>query len=159
MLLEGKCLKFSLGFYFRGVEQLRWKIKNVLIDWEWFRCEVNQKCIHPKSRCDLHPHPACVYNNTETGKNKTETGEMVAEDEEGCLQEGKYRDNGLIDASANLECDSPVHNKDSAAIFINSPVFNWTKFDTTKKHTHKEIRSIFFPLPYEDGSRAVIGVK
>ena len=24
---------------------------------------------------------------------------------------------------------------------------------------HKEIRSIFFPLPYEDGSRAVIGVK
>ena len=25
--------------------------------------------------------------------------------------------------------------------------------------THKEIRSIFFPLPYEDSSRAVIGVK
>ena len=24
---------------------------------------------------------------------------------------------------------------------------------------HKEIRSIFFPLPYEDSSRAVIGVK
>ena len=24
---------------------------------------------------------------------------------------------------------------------------------------HKEIRSIFFPFPYEDGSRAVIGVK
>ena len=24
---------------------------------------------------------------------------------------------------------------------------------------HKEIRSIFFSLPYEDGSRAVIGVK
>ena len=50
---------------------------------------------------------------------------MVAEDEEGCLQ--KYRDNGLIDASANLECDSPVHNKDSAAIL--STGFN---FDTWK---------------------------
>ena len=48
---------------------------------------------------------------------------MVAEDEEGCLQ--KYRDNGLTDASANLECDSPVHNKDSAAIL--STVYN---FDT-----------------------------
>ena len=96
------------------------------VTWLWFKCEVNQKCIHPKSRCDLHPHPACIYNNTETGKNKTETGEMVAEDEEGCLQEGKYRDNGLIDASANLECDSPVHNKDSAVII--STVFNWTKF-------------------------------
>ena len=28
-----------------------------------------------------------------------------------------------------------------------------------KSQAHKEIRSIFFPLPYEDGSRAVIGVK
>ena len=126
MLLERKLQKFQLGFYFR---KLFGNLKNVPVDWDWFRCEVNQKCIHPKSRCDLHPHPACVYNNTETGKNKTETGEMVAEDEEGCLQ--KYRDNGLIDASANLECDSPVHNKDSAAIVINSTVFNWTKSDAT----------------------------
>ena len=104
--------------------------KPVKVTWLWFKCEVNQKCIHPKSRCDLHPHPACVYNNTKTGKNKTETGEMVAEDEEGCLQEGKYKANGLIDTSANLECDSPVHNKDSAAII--STVFHWTKYDTTQ---------------------------
>ena len=106
------------------------KIETVPVTWLWFKCVVNQKCIHSNSRCDLHPHPACVYNNTETGKNKTETGEMVAEDEEGCLQ--KYRDNGLIDASANLECDSPVHNNDTAAIVINSTLFNWTKYDATK---------------------------
>ena len=111
--MERKCEKFQLRFYFR----------------KWFGCKVNRKCIHLKSRCDLHPHPACVYNNTETGKNKTETGEMVAEDEEGCLKE--YKVNGLIDTSANLECDSPVHNKDSAAIVINSTVFNWTKSDAT----------------------------
>ena len=48
---------------------------------------------------------------------------MVAEDEEGCLKE--YKVNGLIDTSANLECDSPVHNKDSAAIVINSTVVNF----------------------------------
>ena len=122
--MERKLQKFQLGFYFRTPSG--WY--TVDVDWLWFKCEVNKKCIHPKSRCDLHPHPACVYNNTETGKNKTETGEMVAEDEEGCLQ--KYRDNGLIDASANLECDSPVHNKDSAAII--STVFHWTKYDTTQ---------------------------
>ena len=58
---------------------------------------------------------------------------MVAEDEEDCLKEEKYKENGLIDTSANLECDSPVHNNDSAAIVINSTVFNWTKYDTTKK--------------------------
>jgi len=125
MLLERKLQKFQLGFYFRDGFVI---LQTVPVTWlPWFKCEVNQKCIHPKSRCDLHPHPVCVYNNTETGKNKTETGEMVAEDEEGCLQEGKYRDNGLIDVSANLECDSPVHNKDSAA--INSPVFNFDTFE------------------------------
>ena len=57
---------------------------------------------------------------------------MVAEDEEGCLQEGKYKVNGLIDTLSNLECDSPVHNKDSPV--INSTVFNWTKYDTTKEY-------------------------
>ena len=88
------------------------------VDWQWFRCEVKKKCIHPQSRCDLHPHPACVYNNTETGK-------MVAEDEEGCLKE--YKDNGLIDKSANLDCESPVHNNGTAA--IHSTVFNWTTYE------------------------------
>ena len=38
---------------------------------------------------------------------------MVAEDEEGCLKE--YKVNGLIDTSANLECDSPVHNNDTSS--------------------------------------------
>ena len=36
---------------------------------------------------------------------------------------------------------------------------NWLKMVVYWSFTHKEIRSIFFPLPYEDGSRAVIGVK
>ena len=121
--MERKLQKVQLGFYFRDGSG---DLQTVPVTWlPWFKCEVNQKCIHPKSRCDLHPHPACVYNNTETGKNKTETGEMVAEDEEGCLKE--YKDNGLIDTSANLECDSPVHNNDTAAIVINSTVYN---FDT-----------------------------
>jgi hypothetical protein len=126
--------KFSSCFlyYFRHKDFIsgEWKIENMTVDWKWFRCEVNKKCIHPKSRCDLHPHPACVYNNTETGKNKTE---MVAEDEEGCLKE--YKVNGLIETSANLECDSPVHNNDTAAIVINSTLFNWTKYDATKKRS------------------------
>ena len=133
MLLEGKCKKSQLGFYFRYVGGY---LQTVPVTWLWFKCEVNQKCIHPKSRCDLHPHPACVYNNTETGKNKTETGEMVAEDEEGCLKEGKegkYFSNSLIDTSANLECESPIHNNNSTAIAIHSTFFNWTKFVATEK--------------------------
>ena len=82
--------KFQPGFYFSG--------GHVKVTWQWFRCEVNKKCIHSQSRCDLHPHPACVYNNTETGK-------MVAEDEEGCLNPDykySYKAKGLIEPSANL---------------------------------------------------------
>ena len=92
------------------------------VTWQWFRCEVNKKCIHSQSRCDLHPHPACVYNNTETGK-------MVAEDEEGCLNPDykySYKAKGLIEPSANLKCDSPVHHNGTRA--IHSTVFNWTTY-------------------------------
>ena len=79
-------------------------IETVPVTWLWFKCVVNQKCIHSNSRCDLHPHPACVYNNSETGK-------MVAEDEEGCLKE--YKANSLIETIANLKCVSAIHNEDS----------------------------------------------
>ena len=50
----------------------------VKVTWDWFPCYKTGKCVHIKSRCDLHPHPQCIYF-------KKETGEMVAEDEEGCL--------------------------------------------------------------------------
>ena len=63
----------------------------------------------------------------------------MAEDEEGCLKEGKYKVNGLIETSANLECDSPVHNKDSAAII--STVFNWTKYDTARAQRNYTVNS------------------
>ena len=43
-------------------------------------------------RCDLRPHPECIYKN---GK-----GDMVAEDEEGCTE--KYKIKGLIPESANV---------------------------------------------------------
>ena len=56
---------------------------------------------------------------------------MIAEDEdqEDCLE--AYKEKGLIDKSANMVCDSPIHNRDTAAIL--STVFNWTKYLTTKK--------------------------
>ena len=43
-------------------------------------------------RCDLRPHPKCIYKN--------DKGEMLAEDEEGCEEE--YKIKGLIDPSANV---------------------------------------------------------
>ena len=56
---------------------------------------------------------------------------MIAEDEdqEDCLE--VYKQKGLIDKSANMVCDSPIHNRDTAAIL--STVFNWTKYLLTKK--------------------------
>ena len=45
-------------------------------------------------RCDLRPHPKCIYEN--------DKGEMIAEDEEGCIEEGKYKSKGLIPQSANV---------------------------------------------------------
>ena len=74
-----------------------------------------QKCIHIDSRCDLHPNPECVYEKD---------GMMVAEDEEGCFEE--YKKKGLIAKSANLICDSQIHNILSPSIL--STVTNWTAY-------------------------------
>ena len=46
---------------------------------EWFACHQTKQCIHSNTRCDLHPHPACIYQKGD---------QMVAEDEEGCLDTG-----------------------------------------------------------------------
>ena len=49
-------------------------------------------------------------------------GEMVAEDEEGCLEE--YKTNGLVSPSAEFLCQSKTHNKKSPAIL--ATIFDWT---------------------------------
>ena len=70
------------------------------VTWTWFMCKQTGKCIHNTTRCDMHPHPDCLYEN--------EDGEMVAEDEVGCLEE--YKKKGLVARSANFKCQSPIHN-------------------------------------------------
>ena len=78
------------------------------VTWTWFMCKNNGKCIDNATRCDLHPNPACIYYNDATS-------EMVAEDEEGCLDE--YKRKGLVARSANFKCQSPDHNSMSLAFY------------------------------------------
>ena len=78
------------------------------VTWTWFMCKNNGKCIDNATRCDLHPNEACIYYNNATS-------EMVAEDEEGCLEE--YKRKGLVARSANFRCQSPDHNSMSSAVF------------------------------------------
>ena len=73
--------------------------------WGWYYCRNNQKCIHIDGRCDLHPNPACIYEKD---------GIMVAEDEEGCFENYKWK--GLLAKSANVICSSSDHNKLSPAV-------------------------------------------
>ena len=47
------------------------------VTWDWFPCHQKKKCIHSRNRCNLHPHPECIYKKK---------GKMIGEDEEGCLQ-------------------------------------------------------------------------
>ena len=74
------------------------------VDWSWFRCNETKRCIHQDSRCDLRPHPDCVYENDD-----------VAEDEVGCFEE--YKRKGLVPRSANYVCQSQDHNINSSAIY------------------------------------------
>ena len=79
--------------------------KGAPVDWTWFHCKATQRCIHNSHRCNLHPHPDCIYEKN---------GVKVAEDEEGCFTE--YKRKGLIQNSANFICQSKVHNKESEAV-------------------------------------------
>ena len=88
--------------------------RNTPVKWKWFHCTQTNKCVHEASRCDLHPHMDCTYMNDQ--------GEMIAEDEENCLQE--YKQKGLIPKTANFQCLSPIHNGNSSAIL--STIYNWT---------------------------------
>ena len=72
---------------------------------EWFACHQTKQCIHSNTRCDLHPNPACIYQKGD---------QMVAADEEGCLEE--YKKKRLLGRSANYECQSFFHNPDSLPI-------------------------------------------
>ena len=80
------------------------------VTWQWFPCERSQTCIHIDNRCDLHPHPDCLY-------------EGIAEDEEDCIDE--YKRKNLIQRSANLKCPSAIHNSTTPSIKAN--VFNSIK--------------------------------
>ena len=75
------------------------------VNWIWFHCKATQRCIHNSHRCNLHPHPDCIYEKD---------GVRVAEDEEGCLTE--YKRKGLIQESANFVCQSRVHNTQSEPV-------------------------------------------
>ena len=85
------------------------------VTWDWFPCHRTQKCIHSRNRCDLHPHPECIFENDQ--------GETVGEDEEGCQKED-YQSNALMEQSAIFPCQSETHNKLSPAIW--STVYDWT---------------------------------
>ena len=75
------------------------------VKWKWFSCERSQTCIHIDNRCDLHPHPDCLYEYK---------GVWIAEDEEDCIDE--YKRKNLVQRSANLKCPSAMHNSKTAPI-------------------------------------------
>ena len=51
-------------------------------------------------------------------------GEMVGEDEEGCLED--YKTNGLVAPSATFPCQSETHNITSPPILSTIYNFTWT---------------------------------
>ena len=79
--------------------------KGAPVGWTWFYCKETQRCIHNSHRCNLHPHPDCIYEKDSM---------RVAEDEEGCFSE--YKRKGLIEDSANLVCQSQFHNHQSEPV-------------------------------------------
>ena len=83
-----------------------WSTKNITSNITWFACHKTKKCVDSNSRCDLNPHPACVYEN--------KNGDMVAEDEENCREE--YIENDLVPKSAIFKCIGPVHNRNSSIL-------------------------------------------
>ena len=88
------------------------------VTWQWFVCEKSQTCIHIDNRCDLHPHPDCLYKG-------------IAEDEEDCIDE--YKRKNLIQKSANFKCPSAIHNSKTSPIKAN--VFDWTIEDVIEDVT------------------------
>ena len=98
------------GWQFGGLADWEWVVEDVT--WNWFQCKRTRKCITQNSRCDLHPHPDCIYRN--------KNGDMVAEDEEDCFEE--YKKKNLVVKSAHFECQSAIHNSNAEEIL--STVYN-----------------------------------
>ena len=92
--------------------------EGVPVNWTWFHCKATQRCIHNSQRCNLHPHPDCIYEKY---------GVRVAEDEEGCFTE--YKRKGLLQDSANFICQSPFHNKHSKPVLSTVAVFGELTLD------------------------------
>ena len=84
------------------------------IDWTYFFCHHNKKCIHQEARCDLHPNPSCIYYDNESEQ-------FRAEDEENCLDE--YKRKKIVEKSANFKCHHSIHNESSPAVL--ATVFNY----------------------------------
>ena len=92
------------------------------VDWTWFHCKMTQRCIHNSHRCNLHPHPDCIYEKN---------GVRLAEDEEGCFSE--YKRKGLIQDSANFICQHEFHNQQSEPVLSNVVVFcEWISINQDK---------------------------
>ena len=103
------------------------------ISWNWFPCYKTENCIHPSHRCDQHPHPDCIYKN--------EKGQLIAEDEENCIDE--YISKGLVDKTANLGCQSAKHNSKSPPVL--STVFDDGRF-MVSLNTRRVISNNFQPF-------------
>ena len=48
----------------------------IVVDWKWFPCKKAQKCIHIDNRCDLHPHPDCLYEKVRISLEKSFTKDL-----------------------------------------------------------------------------------
>ena len=105
---------------------------NLVANWKWFPCSRNGKCIHPDSRCDLHPHPQCIYED--------ENGDLLSEDEEDCFDEYKYK--GIIDRSASFTCDSQIHNIESLPVTAKLNMWLWAESFVSLKHAKKSAVAI-----------------
>ena len=110
--------------------------KPTSVSWQWFACYKTKYCIHPTNRCDQHPHPDCIYKN--------EKGQLIAEDEENCIDE--YISKGLVGRTANHKCQSATHNSKSPPVL--STVFIDGRF-MVSLNTRRVISNLFHCIMQE----------
>ena len=53
-----------------------WSKENITVDWKWFPCKETQKCIHIDNRCNLHPHPDCLYEKAKILKESVSSSHL-----------------------------------------------------------------------------------
>ena len=49
----------------------------VTVDWKWFPCMKTKKCVHIDNRCDLHPHPDCLYEKVKIVKESVSNSDVT----------------------------------------------------------------------------------